>query len=584
MKLEDLTWQDIREYLTSNRHLILPIGTCEQHGTHLPLNCDTLVANDIAEVLSVETGILVGPALNYGVNLPCDSRYSGTCSTTKALLSQFLNSILKWWKRQGFKRFFLLSAHGDPFHIDALKAADPDSVRVLELYDYHMADILQKQQSAKHACEAETSIMLFLWPDKVRENKIQDFQTPFEKFMPYLRHEKRAAIQGSPGVQGYPSYATAEKGKVLLLGTLVHPDTVFKTIIPDVQWFGIIRPIIGKEDLDKLIKFVDERKGFERGNRYLLSKQAKDEIAKFQEEELHSLSWPEKLTAIYTISIYKQQKERGTLNNFYQEYMNMFQDPDDRKISRESFIQTPFKIFDNYGVQYIEFKHEDRLWSGPVNLRIGLDIASSESKKSDDTIISVVGLCRVWPKVAGIDWKTTESSLRDGRVFPVIIHIEGGKYAIENYEHMPGMSEAMERLCNKYKIERIVAESNGQQLQIVRGIRKYFTTHGRRESIEEKFNQVKKSERILSVLEALAHRYKYFICTEDRIIDKMITQLEILGIGDHDDYIDSPSLGFENMLPPRPELKTDRDDRNTGRMSRGAKARKLFGKKAWYYT
>jgi creatinine amidohydrolase len=193
----------------------MPIGTCEQHGPHLPLHTDTLVAEQVAEYLAQETGILVGPTLNYGVNLPCDRWYAGTCSTTKELLRNFLGSLLAWWKEQGFERFFLISAHGDPLHVEALRTIDPGTVKVLELYDFDMAAVLEKQQGAKHACEAETSVMLHLFPEKVRRTEIQDFEMSFEEFKPYLLHEKTEAIAGSPGSQGYPSCASAAKGEKL---------------------------------------------------------------------------------------------------------------------------------------------------------------------------------------------------------------------------------------------------------------------------------------------------------------------------------------------------------------------------------
>jgi creatinine amidohydrolase/Fe(II)-dependent formamide hydrolase-like protein len=215
MRLEDLTWKEVEEYLRSNRQLIVPVGTCEQHGPHLPLNTDTLVAEELAEYLSDETGILVAPTLNYGVNLPCDQGYAGTCSTTEELLTGFLASVLEWWKGQGFERFFMCSAHGDPYHIEALEAIDPGTVRVLELYDFDMAGVLEKQPGARHAGEAETSVMMYLYPERVRRAETHDFETPFEDFRPYLWHEKAEAIEGSPGNQGYPSWASAEKGKEL---------------------------------------------------------------------------------------------------------------------------------------------------------------------------------------------------------------------------------------------------------------------------------------------------------------------------------------------------------------------------------
>jgi creatinine amidohydrolase/Fe(II)-dependent formamide hydrolase-like protein len=152
------------------------------------------------------------------------------------LLKNFLGSVLEWWKGQGFERFYLLSAHGDPHHIEALESLDPHTVKVLELYEYDMTGILEKQPGAKHAGEAETSVMMYLYPEKVRRAEIQDFETPFEEFEPYLLHEKTGAIKGSPGNQGYPSWASADKGRRLFsrmkahaLGWLVD-DTVQETI------------------------------------------------------------------------------------------------------------------------------------------------------------------------------------------------------------------------------------------------------------------------------------------------------------------------------------------------------------------
>jgi creatinine amidohydrolase len=215
MKLEEMTWKEVEEYLKSKRQLIIPAGTCEQHGLHLPLNTDTLVVDTVAGYLSKMTGILVAPTLNYGVNLPCDRGYAGTCSTTKKLLKNFLGSILEWWKDQGFERFYILSAHGDPHHIEALRSSDPGTVAVLELYDFDMEGILERQHGAKHACEAETSVIMHLYGKKVRSAEIRDFETPFEDFRSYLFHERIEAIAGSPGTQGYPSRAHADKGEVL---------------------------------------------------------------------------------------------------------------------------------------------------------------------------------------------------------------------------------------------------------------------------------------------------------------------------------------------------------------------------------
>jgi creatinine amidohydrolase len=215
MKLADLTWQEVKEYLKRNPSLLLPIGTCEQHSLHLPLNTDTLVAEKVAQDISDITGMLVAPTVNYGVNLPCDRTYSGTTTTTEQNLQELLRAILTWWKAQGFQQFYALSAHGDPLHLKAIREADPQYLTVVELYDMPLEDILEKQQFTRHADEPETSVMLYLFPEQVRTDQIVDFEISPDEFREYLYHIKTEPINDSPGCQGYPSFATSGKGKLI---------------------------------------------------------------------------------------------------------------------------------------------------------------------------------------------------------------------------------------------------------------------------------------------------------------------------------------------------------------------------------
>jgi creatinine amidohydrolase len=79
LHLGDLSWNEAKEYFDkTSQTLIIPVGTCEQHGYHLPLNNDILVVEYLADVLSRRTGALIAPTINYGVNLPCDRTLSGT--------------------------------------------------------------------------------------------------------------------------------------------------------------------------------------------------------------------------------------------------------------------------------------------------------------------------------------------------------------------------------------------------------------------------------------------------------------------------------------------------------------------------
>ena len=233
MRLEELTWEEVAAYLRQHDGLIIPCGICEQHSTHLPLNTDTLVTEFLADYLSQETGLLVAPTFAYGVGLPCDRVYPGSSSVLYEDLRNAIASLICWWKLQGFARFFLLTAHGDLFHLKALRETRQDQVFACYLYEVDMRDILEKQTTVKHACEAETSVMLHLFPDKVRRDRIQDFETPINEFEPYLRHLTDAPIQGAPGCQGFPSHATPGKGAQLVARMKTHALNWMRQYLPE---------------------------------------------------------------------------------------------------------------------------------------------------------------------------------------------------------------------------------------------------------------------------------------------------------------------------------------------------------------
>lgn len=214
MKLNILKYTEIKKYLENRDSLLIPVGTCEQHGLHLPLCTDTIVAERICDDMAEKYGILVAPTVNYGVNLPIDKLMTGTTGVTYEILRDTLKSITDYWEKQGFKHFFVVSAHGDIFHIKALKESS-DDVEVIEAYEIEQEDLLEKQVCARHACESETSVMLYLYPELVDMSVARDFDVPIEEFMPYLEHKEDKMINGYTGNIGYSTYASVEKGKII---------------------------------------------------------------------------------------------------------------------------------------------------------------------------------------------------------------------------------------------------------------------------------------------------------------------------------------------------------------------------------
>lgn len=216
MFLGDMSWDEVKNYIERiNNNLVLSVGTCEQHGYHLPINNDILVSDYFAQLLSKQTGALLAPTINYGVNLPCDKSLSGTASITKDILRDTIVSLADWWHFQGIKNIVIITYHGDPFHLEAMQSISPNII-LCDISDIEYSDILEKQTTIRHSCEAETSVALYLYPEKVKMDKIKEHDIEYEQFKKYLFHENAETPEGYVGCLGYPSAATAQKGKKIV--------------------------------------------------------------------------------------------------------------------------------------------------------------------------------------------------------------------------------------------------------------------------------------------------------------------------------------------------------------------------------
>ena len=214
LRVKELNPAQVTAVLGNDPRLIIPIGTCEQHGPHLPLGCDTIIVERMADDLSAEYGVLRAPTVEYGVNVDTERGFTGNASLRKKTLHRMLNDLIDSWEATGVREFILLTAHGHDPHQEALATVITTAarVRVVDMFGVNLSDLLQGQREAMHGDEVDTSIMLFLAPELVNLDLAQDYMMSREQLRRY-RRGWLTVPSGSAGSIGRPSLADAEKGK-----------------------------------------------------------------------------------------------------------------------------------------------------------------------------------------------------------------------------------------------------------------------------------------------------------------------------------------------------------------------------------
>src|SRR2546426_2495431 len=91
LHLKTLVPDEVRAALERDPRLLVPVGTCEQHGPHLPLGCDTILVERLADDLSAEFRILRAPTVEYGVNTATKRPYPGNATVRRKTLHRWID-------------------------------------------------------------------------------------------------------------------------------------------------------------------------------------------------------------------------------------------------------------------------------------------------------------------------------------------------------------------------------------------------------------------------------------------------------------------------------------------------------------
>ncbi len=217
---DPLPWPEVRDRLAAGAIPVLPFGAHEQHGPHLPLATDTIMAAGLARRIAAEVDALVLPAVSYGQTTDNDG-FPGTTSLAFDTVRAIATDVAKAAARAGAPG--LVIVNGDfgnqaPLRI-AAREFEPLPVLVVNYPGLQQAcDQVCTSAPAgfalRHADEFETSVMLALAPQTVRMDRAVAEYPTYPASFPDLQIGLNRLSRS--GVFGDPSVASAEKGQRLL--------------------------------------------------------------------------------------------------------------------------------------------------------------------------------------------------------------------------------------------------------------------------------------------------------------------------------------------------------------------------------
>ncbi len=230
-----LSWPEVARAVKEERVPIVPIGTLEDHGRHLPIDTDVTLVEAIcrgaAERLTAET-VLLSPVV-HGYS-PHHMDYPGTVTIAWDTFCRYCTDVALSLVRHGFKRVLLVNGHGSNQNLVEMAARlttveEPGSLVAASFYlaGPRSTQVIQDVRDSDrggmaHACELETSLYLHLHPEAVDMDQAVD-----ERGYPATEHSWMDWSDGplkvmpwwssfsESGVQGDATKATAEKGRIL---------------------------------------------------------------------------------------------------------------------------------------------------------------------------------------------------------------------------------------------------------------------------------------------------------------------------------------------------------------------------------
>jgi creatinine amidohydrolase len=225
MYIADETWPDLAEYFSNESLALVPLGSTEQHGPHLPLATDYLIGEAFAREAAERTGYLCTPTINIGVS-PHHRQFHGTMWVDAPIFRDYVESFTRNLSYHGIDRVIYVNAHGG--NVDHLREVgrrlrDEEEMYAIEwMWNDSIPDLVNDlfRQNGPHGGPKETALIQYLRSELVHDNRLEDARdgglSDWERGSSG-RHGSRTFYDSidntDNGVLGDQTDATAEKGE-----------------------------------------------------------------------------------------------------------------------------------------------------------------------------------------------------------------------------------------------------------------------------------------------------------------------------------------------------------------------------------
>ena len=221
-RLEDVTWRDAEQLLTSDAVVVVPLGAgSKEHGPHLKLGNDLKLADYLTKRVLDSTQVIVAPTITYH-HYPAFLEYPGSTSLTIDSARGLVVDIVRTLAGYGPRRFYVLNTG-----VSTIRALDPAAdtlasdgilLRYTDLAGRleRASSGVRQQTGGTHADEIETSMMRYVDPSSVDMSKAVRDYTPSSGAAKLTRTRDAGGTYSPSGVWGDPTLATREKGRIFV--------------------------------------------------------------------------------------------------------------------------------------------------------------------------------------------------------------------------------------------------------------------------------------------------------------------------------------------------------------------------------